>query len=118
MSLIVTMLVASGISVQAQTGLIRAVLSQDLEFVEQMADETTVNQVCEKTKTTPLHVAIQLKNREIALEIAQVLLNRGAHWDVQDAHGRTAQDWANTLRFEEMIELLISHGAPGFLANL
>jgi len=99
----------------AQTGLIRAVQSGDLEFVESMADDDTVNQQDEKTGTTPLHEAVKLKDRKAALQIAEILLKRGANVMAEDVNGRIPSDLAFLSQFHAMNTLLMKYEAPDCL---
>lgn len=95
--------------------LIKAVQSGQVQFVEELADADTVNQRDEKTGTTPLHEAVKLKDKEVALEIAKILLNRGADVLVKDLSGCIPSDLAFLSRFDEMNTLLIGYGAPDCL---
>ncbi len=115
--LLIGMIISSLLSVQAaqKIGLIRAVQSGDLECVDSMTDDDTVNQQDEKTRTTPLHEAVKLKDRKAALQIAEILLKRGANVMAEDKNGRIPSDLAFLSQFHAMNTLLMEYGAPDHL---
>ena len=100
-----------------KNGLIRAVQSGDLQFVDELTDADTVNQRDEKTGTTPLHEAVKLKDKQAALEIAKILLNRGANVLAKDLSGCIPSDLAILEQLNEMHGLLMEYGAPDCLQS-
>ena len=67
----------------------------------------TWRQVADITYSTPLHLAVE----DGEVEIARLLLERGASVEAQDGQGRTPVDVASGEQRDELITLLLEHRA-------
>lgn len=101
--------------VHAKDGLIKAVLSGDINIIDQMAEESTVNQT--DGTTTPLHEVVKLHDQSESIQIATLLLDRGANPDARGHGGVTALHLAAALGNEAMVKLLVQRGANIQLAD-
>jgi len=113
--LLLSIIVISVDSVDAKNGLIKAVQSGDINIVDQIADENSVNET--DGATTPLHEAVRLHDHAEAIQIATLLLDRGANPDARGQERVTALHLAAALGNEAMVKLLVQRGANIQLAD-
>lgn len=112
---VIGMITSSFYAVDAKDGLIKAVQSGDINIVDRVADESTVNQT--DGATTPLHEAVKLNDQNEAIQIATLLIDRGANVDARGERRATALHLAAALGNELMVKLLVQRGANIQLAD-
>lgn len=85
-----------------------SVMKGDLPAVKEMLDwDQDVNAGMRGTGVTPLHIAAQISD----VEMARILLRRGAKINARDVVDYTPLHYAAELGRPEMVGLLLNHGA-------
>lgn len=92
-----------------------AVLRGDLPAVKEMLDiDQDVNAASRVYEVTPLHMAAQIGT----VEMARILIRRGAKLDTQDSGGNTPLHYAALAGRPEMLELLLKNGADSRIRSI
>jgi ankyrin repeat protein len=113
---IVQLLISNGADVNANDGaraaLHIAVVTQKLEVLKILLNAKGVNPnvITTGEGTTPLHLALAASNSMVTLEIANLLISKGADVNFKSKHGATPLRVAVMLNNKEMVKLFLNHG--------